>query len=211
MSEFPYVRRDGVAQRRDEAQAPVAEHHSEAVQRHAVLHAADVRSLQVQRGATCANTSRGSAVDRFFPSLRVIFFLFSLAFLTSSGVQVQGEGDGRQADGLASVAARPVPVQHVQVSVGGAHQQVLLEGLQTGGGEGRRSRDAENERKVKGERLRRQQQNQITNGNSVGQQWDESWSSCAAPASRETEAEAEASCDDITPRPGLSQRAAQCS
>lgn len=132
-------------------------------------------------------------------------------------MQVQGEGDGRQADGLASVAARPVPVQHVQVSVGGAHQQVLLEGLQTGGDEGRRSRDAENERKVKGERLRRQQQNQITNGNSVGQQWDESWSSCAAPASRETEAEAEteaeteASCDDITPRPGLSQRAAQCS
>lgn len=73
------------------------------------------------------------------------------------------------------------------------------------------SRDAESERKVKGERLRRQQQNQITNGNSVGQQWDESWSSCAAPESRETEAEAEASCDDITPRPGLSQRAAQCS
>lgn len=213
MSEFPYVCRDGVAQRRDEAQAPVAEHHSEAVQRHAVLHAADVRSLQVQRGATCANMSRGSAVDCFLPSLRVIFFLFSLAFLTSSGLQVQGEGDGRQADGLASVAARPVPVQHVQVSVGGAHQQVLLEGLQTGGDEGRRSRDAENERKVKGERLRRQQQNQITNGNSVGQQWDESWSSCAAPESRETEteAEAEASCDDITPRPGLSQRAAQCS
>lgn len=73
-----------------------------------------------------------------------------MAFLTSSGLQVQGEGDGRQADGLASVAARPVPVQHVQVSVGGAHQQVLLEGLQTGGGEGRRSRDAENEHKVKG-------------------------------------------------------------
>lgn len=78
--EFPYVCRDGVAQRRDEAQAPVAEHHSEAVQRHAVLHAADVRSLQVQRGATCANTSRGSAVDRFFPSLRADFSFFLWLF-----------------------------------------------------------------------------------------------------------------------------------
>lgn len=139
VGEVPYVCCDGVAQRRDEAQAAVAEHHSEAVQRHAVLHAADVRSLQVQRGATCANTSRGSACRTMFQDRKDdlftcdFFFLFcDGAFLTSSGLQVQGEGDRRQADGLASIAARPVPVQHVEVSVSGAHQQVLLEGLQTG-------------------------------------------------------------------------------
>lgn len=57
---------------------------------------------------------------------------FPLASLTSSRLKVQGEGDGGQADGFASVATSPVPVQHVEVSVSGAHEQVLLEGLQTG-------------------------------------------------------------------------------
>lgn len=49
------------------------------------------------------------------------------------------------------------------------------------------------------ETLHRQQQKQKTNVNSVGQQWDESCSSCVALTSRLTEAEAR--CDDITPWP----------
>lgn len=113
-----------------------------------------VTQYSMQRMCTPSKSSEGPPVQTpadalleniFSLSLRVSFFLFppphpppfSLAFLTSSGLQVQGEGDCRQADGLASVAARPVPVQHVEVSVGGAHQQVLLEGLQTEGARGR--------------------------------------------------------------------------
>ena len=53
---------------------------------------------------------------------------------TSGGLQVQGEGDGGEADGLASVAAQAVPVQHMEVAVRGAHQQLLVQGLETGGG-----------------------------------------------------------------------------
>lgn len=49
-----YIGCDGVAERRDEAQASVTQNDSKAVQSHAVLHAADVRALQLQGWSTCA-------------------------------------------------------------------------------------------------------------------------------------------------------------
>lgn len=57
--EYSYICHDGVAEWCDKAQASITQYDSEAVQRHTILHAADIRSLQVQGGTTYAHTYRG--------------------------------------------------------------------------------------------------------------------------------------------------------
>lgn len=60
--EYSYICGDGVAERRDKAQASVTQYHSEAVQGHTILHATDIHSLQIQRGTTYAHTYRGWSI-----------------------------------------------------------------------------------------------------------------------------------------------------
>lgn len=53
--EYSYICHDGVAEWCDKAQASITQYDSEAVQRHTILHATDIRSLQVQGGTTYAH------------------------------------------------------------------------------------------------------------------------------------------------------------
>lgn len=66
-----YISGNGVAERRDKAQASVTQNDSKAVQSHTVLHAADVRALQLQGWSTCAADTNKDESHLFYQMTQI--------------------------------------------------------------------------------------------------------------------------------------------